>query len=250
MPLTRRIPFAVLAALAVFVGVFARIAWEAPHSAYAQPAGLTDVSVTRVVDGDTVEVSPEVQGVSDVRLIGVDTPETKDPSTGVEPCGPEASAFTAQRLEGTQVGLEFDEDTKDDFGRALAYVWVGDELFNETLVRQGYAEVLTIAPNDKYAARLEAAQRQAQAEGLGIWNEDTCEDPLGGDNGGGDNGASPNRPDDGAAPRNPRRGLGDDDLLKSGGPRYGPVPLVPGEGCPEEYPVARVDGCYTPSRGR
>ncbi len=60
------------------------------------------VTVTRVVDGDTVEISPAVEGVSEVRLIGVDTPETKDPSEEVEPFGPEASEFATARLQGQQ----------------------------------------------------------------------------------------------------------------------------------------------------
>jgi micrococcal nuclease len=55
------------------------------------------VSVSRVVDGDTIEVSPTTGGIADVRLIGVDTPETYG---GTEPYGKEASTFTTQRLEG------------------------------------------------------------------------------------------------------------------------------------------------------
>lgn len=63
------------------------------------------VAVSRVVDGDTIEVPSAVGGFADVRLIGVDTPETYG---GTEPYGKEASAFTTQRLEGRQVALEFD----------------------------------------------------------------------------------------------------------------------------------------------
>jgi micrococcal nuclease len=126
-----------------------------------QPGADTqEVTVTSVIDGDTIEVSPEVEGTADVRLIGVDTPETVDPNEPVEPCGPEASAFTTEQLAGQSVTLEFDEDRMDDLDRALAYVWVpdtGGELFNETLVREGYAEVLIIEPNDKYEDRLLAA---------------------------------------------------------------------------------------------
>ncbi len=124
------------------------------------------VTVTRVVDGDTIEVSPAVQGTQDVRLIGVDTPEVFGEQ---ESGGPEASAFTTEQLEGEQVALEFDEETVDPYERALAYVWLpGGELFNETLVREGYAEVATFEPNVKYVDRLEAAEEEARAEGLGI----------------------------------------------------------------------------------
>jgi micrococcal nuclease len=65
------------------------------------------VTVSRVVDGDTIEVSPAVDGVQDVRLIGMDTPETHG---GTEPLGDQASAFTKGALTGRRVALEFDEE--------------------------------------------------------------------------------------------------------------------------------------------
>jgi micrococcal nuclease len=64
------------------------------------------VTVSRVVDGDTIEISPAVEGVSEVRLIGVDTPETKDPNEEVEPFGPEASEFATSALQGQEIGVE------------------------------------------------------------------------------------------------------------------------------------------------
>jgi micrococcal nuclease len=125
------------------------------------------VTVSRVVDGDTIEVSPAVGGIPDVRLIGMDTPETY---SGTEPYGEEASAFTTQRLEGRQVALEFDVERIDPYGRVLAYVWLPDgKMFNEVLVREGYAQVATFPPNVKYTDRFLAAQRQARAEGAGLW---------------------------------------------------------------------------------
>ncbi|MCA1716751.1 MAG: thermonuclease family protein, partial [Actinobacteria bacterium] len=57
------------------------------------------VKVTRVVDGDTVDITPAVDGVTRVRLIGVDTPETRDPDCGVQPYGNEAKAFTTSELQ-------------------------------------------------------------------------------------------------------------------------------------------------------
>jgi micrococcal nuclease len=83
---------------------------SASASAAASVGGDHDATATvsRVVDGDTIEVSPAVDGNGEVRLIGMDTPETKDPSEEVEPLGPEASAFAADSLTGQSVGLEFD----------------------------------------------------------------------------------------------------------------------------------------------
>jgi micrococcal nuclease len=57
----------------------------------------------------------------------------------------------------------------DPFGRTLAYVWLGDELFNETLVREGYAFVTTYPPNVRYVDRFRAAQREARSALRGVW---------------------------------------------------------------------------------
>jgi micrococcal nuclease len=124
--------------------------------------------VTRVVDGDTAHI--EIDGRdTDVRFIGIDTPESVKPDSPVECFGPEASAYTERRLEGKRVRLEFDVELEDRFGRTLAYVWIGDELFNETLVREGYALVTTFPPNVQYVDRFVAAQHAARADGLGLW---------------------------------------------------------------------------------
>ena len=146
-------------------------------------AGLAErgeiYTVERVVDGDTLEVDRLISGEDNVRLIGVDTPETVDPGEPVQPLGPEASDFTTQQLEGQRVALEFDEERVDQFGRPLAYVWAsGSELFNETLVSEGWAQVATFEPNVRYEDRFLAAQDRARAQELGIWGlstEEQCE---------------------------------------------------------------------------
>jgi micrococcal nuclease len=127
------------------------------------------VRVTRVVDGDTVRISPAIDGINEVRLIGVDTPETKEPGCAVQPYGPEASEFATRELQGQEVDLEFDEEKTDRYDRLLAYVYREDEMFNEDLLEGGYAQVYIIAPNDEYEDRFEAAQAEAQAVPLGIW---------------------------------------------------------------------------------
>jgi len=124
--------------------------------------------VVRVVDGDTLDV--ELNGVKErVRLIGVDTPEVHG---SVEHYGAEASAFTKERLTGAAVSLELDVEERDRYGRLLAYLWLGDEMFNETLVREGYAQVMTVPPNVKYADRFVALQQEAREAGRGLWGDD------------------------------------------------------------------------------
>jgi endonuclease YncB( thermonuclease family) len=90
-------------------------------------------NVTRVIDGDTIEVALDNEIIT-VRLIGIDTPETVHPTEPVECYGPAASRFTTGALQGRPVRLEFDVERIDRYGRTLAYVWLGAELFNETLV--------------------------------------------------------------------------------------------------------------------
>ena len=126
-------------------------------------------TVSRVVDGDTVEVSPAVDGNEEVRLIGMDTPETEDPSEEVEPLGPEASAFATDALTGRSVGLEFDVEREDQYGRLLAYVYLGGGMFNEVLVEEGLAQAYPYEPNTRYEGRFAAAQEEARAAGIGIW---------------------------------------------------------------------------------
>jgi micrococcal nuclease len=141
------------------------------------------------VDGDTVEARIG-GGVEDVRLIGVDTPETVKPDTPVECFGPQASAFTHRALEGQDVRLVFGEERRDRYGRLLAYVYLPPEgptespareventprreralLFNAALVRRGLARTLTIPPNDRFAPLLRRLELRAARAGRGLWS--------------------------------------------------------------------------------
>jgi micrococcal nuclease len=121
--------------------------------------------VTRVIDGDTLRISTG----EEVRLIGVDTPETKHPRKPVEPFGKEAAAFTARMTEGQEVRLEFDVQRRDTYRRTLAYVYVGDTMLNAELVRQGYAQVATFPPHVQDQERFLALQREAREGGRGLW---------------------------------------------------------------------------------
>ena len=127
------------------------------------------VTVSRVVDGDTIEVSPAIDSITDVRLIDIDTPETVDPSGEIEPCGPEASDFAIEELTGESVELQFGTEKTDQYDRLLTYVYVGEEMFNEVLVEEGYAQAYPYEPNTEYEDRFATAQDEAKASGLGIW---------------------------------------------------------------------------------
>jgi micrococcal nuclease len=121
--------------------------------------------VTRVIEGNTLELSTGEK----VRLIGVDTPEIKDPRKLVQAFGKDASAFTTQLVEGKHVRLEFDVQRQDQYQRLLAYVYVGDVMLNAELVRQGYAQVAPFAPNVKYQGLFLKLQREAREARRGLW---------------------------------------------------------------------------------
>lgn len=127
--------------------------------------------MVRVVDGDTLVV--DLGGVDErVRLIGIDTPETKDPRRPVQCFGAEASERAEALLPpGTEVLLERDAELRDDFDRLLAYVYrADDDLFvNLTLVREGYAAAFTYPPNVAHTDELTEAADDARREGRGLW---------------------------------------------------------------------------------
>jgi micrococcal nuclease len=128
-----------------------------------RPQGLPATFVTRVVDGDTVRVALRDGGSVPVRLLGIDAPERADV------LGRLSTEFTRRHLDRRDVGLEFDVRQRDRFDRLLAYVWTGDTLFNVQIVREGYAQVLTIPPNVRYAEVLLACQQEARRHNRGLW---------------------------------------------------------------------------------
>jgi micrococcal nuclease len=124
--------------------------------------------VARVVDGDTLVLTEQHERV---RLIGADTPETVKPDHPVEPWGPKATEFTKAFLSGSEVRLEFNGESRDKYGRILAYVWVGDRMLNEELLRAGLARAKVqyhYSPAKK--ARFRRAEAEAQAAHRGIWS--------------------------------------------------------------------------------
>jgi micrococcal nuclease len=128
-------------------------------------------TVKHVVDGDTIDIA--ISGNTErVRLIGINTPETKHPTKGVECFGPEASAYTQQLLpEGTAVRVERDIEARDKYGRLLLYVYIADSnvFVNLDLVLQGYARPMVFEPNTAHKADFAQAATQAELRNVGLW---------------------------------------------------------------------------------
>ncbi len=131
-------------------------------------------SVTRVVDGDTIDVS--INGAPfTVRFVGMDTPETVDPRRPVGCFGKEASNETKSLLTGKTVILQKDISNTDKYKRILRYIYLpledGTYLFvNDFLVREGFAKVYTYPPDVKYDQRFKEAEQEAKANNRGMWS--------------------------------------------------------------------------------
>ncbi|MCM8779904.1 MAG: thermonuclease family protein [Candidatus Omnitrophica bacterium] len=139
----------------------------------------SNILVKRVVDGDTLLL----ENGERVRLIGIDTPEmhesnklyrdaqrTKQDAETIMELGRQAYLFTKGLVEGKRVRLEFDVEKYDKYKRLLAYVYLEDGTFvNAEIVKQGYASLLTIPPNVKYADVFKELYRQARENRRGLW---------------------------------------------------------------------------------
>ncbi len=139
-----------------------------------------------MVDGDTIEVeildridgpgagAAEVGAIENVRLIGIDTPESVRPGTPIECFGREASAATKALLERREVWLVKDVEERDQYDRLLRYVYIGEEMANARLVVNGYASAYTYPSNVRHAELFVQLQREAREEERGLWSSDTC----------------------------------------------------------------------------
>jgi micrococcal nuclease len=155
-------------ALLVALVLLVRAAWEARHTAPVLPPSEGTFSVRYVIDGDTLQADD-----LRVRLIGIDAPERRRPDHPGEPWAEEATEFVKDRIEaaGGQVRLEFDREPFDQYKRHLAYVYAGDKLLNEELIRAGLARHRAeFRYSEVMKRRFRKAQQEAQENLRGIWS--------------------------------------------------------------------------------
>lgn len=152
---------------------------DTPQSENASVDGRVSAAVERTVDGDTFIAILEDGSRERVRMLLLDTPETKKEGTAVQPFGPEASDYTKKLLTGRDVELEFDEEPRDQYDRMLAYVYLDGESVNEKLLEQGLARVVVYQPNDKHIDAFRDIQARAKQAKLGVWSIDGYADNRG-----------------------------------------------------------------------
>ena len=142
---------------------------------------LTNVNAEKVavkfegcVDGDTIKVMLDNKKTT-VRFLAIDTPETVHPTKGEEPYGKEASNYTCDKVKNAKkLELEYDEgSTKTDkYSRALAWVFVDDNLLQKDLVSLGYAKVAYLYGDYKYTDELKEIEKTAKSKKLGVWSKE------------------------------------------------------------------------------
>ncbi|MFW2333704.1 thermonuclease family protein [Ilumatobacter sp.] len=171
----RAFPVATVVAAALVAGCGGDSPSGSPVPTTTPPGPVeANATVEYVIDGDTIDVI--VDGAEErVRLTGIDTPEEARRDTGApaECFGNEATAFTESLLPvGTAVRLERDVVGRDDYGRLLAYVYRADDgiFVNYEIVRQGYAQPLTIPPNVTFSELMVQAARDAERDDVGLWS--------------------------------------------------------------------------------
>jgi len=150
--------------------------WQIP---FGRDYDYSNVLVARAVDGDTLFLENNER----VRLIGIDTPEMHESSkldrdvqrsgqdaAAIKQLGRQSYGFTRKLVEGKRVRLEFDAERFDKYKRLLAYVYLEDGTFvNAEIVKQGYASLLTIPPNVKYAELFRRLYQEARENRRGLW---------------------------------------------------------------------------------
>ncbi|WP_050815776.1 thermonuclease family protein [Brachybacterium paraconglomeratum] len=135
--------------------------------------GSGEGTVVRVVDGDTL-VAVVAGEETTIRLLNIDTPETKHPDLPVQCLGPEATDFLAERLPaGTEIELEYDEERLDRYDRTLAGVYESGSLVNAEIAAEGLGVPVYFEPNDRFLPEVEEAAATAQSEGLGLFSAAT-----------------------------------------------------------------------------
>lgn len=160
---TNFIPF-----LALFLLFSCETATQPTHIQHA-PKYFT---VKKIVDGDTFWIDDgSLKGIK-VRLIGIDAPESRKTfkkEAGIY--GKESKAFLIQLLKGKRVRLVYDINQLDQYGRTLAYAYLEDGKFvNAELIKNGYAIIMTIPPNIKFADHFYQLQVHARKTKKGLWN--------------------------------------------------------------------------------
>lgn len=172
-------------ATGLFIILFAVCALT-PLKLHAAPERARfEATVVNVIDGDTVVVKVN-QRNEHLRMIGIDTPESRPnrradkqaerrnlDRTTILKLGNQASNYARELLpKRSTVFIEFDVERRDHYGRLLGYLWLPDgRMFNEEILKAGFAYLLTVPPNVRYSKKLSDALREGRSKRRGLWGQ-------------------------------------------------------------------------------
>ena len=131
------------------------------------------VSLNKCVDGDTAIFNYQGEAIK-VRFLAIDSPELEHEEQKEEPYAMDARNYTCSKLKNAKkIHLEFDDnaDKQDKYDRYLAWIFVDDELLQEKIIENGYAEVAYLYNDYKYTNILKNKQKKAQKNKKGIWSD-------------------------------------------------------------------------------
>ena len=128
-----------------------------------RPQNKMQVKIIKIIDGDTIETDNHQK----IRYIGINAPELG------QPYGEDAKNFNDNLVNGKTVTIIFDQQTKDQYGRMLGYIYVENIFVNKVLVEKGWAISEAIPPNTLHKEDFLQAEKQAHQKCQGLW-ADTC----------------------------------------------------------------------------
>lgn len=166
-----------------FIILLIIVALQAVFNTVSIKKGLTQATVIRVIDGDTILVN-QFGEEKTVRLIGIDAPESVNPDESKN-CkeGREASAYLKEKLsQGDIVYLQMDQTDMDSYGRSLRYVWLqrpknfqsgslNNYCLNAIILNDGYAKAKKYPPNTRFSEYFELMEGYARESQFGLWEQ-------------------------------------------------------------------------------
>ncbi len=172
-----KLVYTVLLLLAVY--------WLGIQQKELPPLNDQSVKILNIIDGDSLLVQEGSSKIK-LRLIGIDAPESfpndkalldakriRTDLKSIVAAGKRSKKHLEDLLAGhNKIKIVTDKQKHDDYGRLLAYVFIGENQFiNLQMIKDGYARPMAKSPNLRYADQFSESARQASREKLGLWSE-------------------------------------------------------------------------------
>lgn len=164
-----------IALLFIFTGIYLRIKINPQPTTHnsqliSSPTPFIrgeKAKVAFVVDGDTIELTDKRR----VRYLGINTPEMNYGKGKPDCFATEAAKANKELVAGQEIELGKDISDKDKYARLLRYVYIDSLLINDFLLRQGYARLELIPPDNHFSQQFKNAVNEAKENKRGLWGK-------------------------------------------------------------------------------